>query len=91
MSKHGDLIVLWNYSLVCQWNFLSGFVAKWVGHQTTALNILGSNESGTFDNMNCNEYLKSMFLIQNCYFYCQLYTCKDVISLKNTQVCAHLR
>lgn len=26
--KLGDLIVLWNYSLVCKWNCLSRFVAK---------------------------------------------------------------
>lgn len=52
--------------------------------------MLGSIESGTFD-MNANEYLKSMFLIKNCYFYCQWYTCKDVTSLNNTQFCAHLR
>lgn len=37
MLKLGELIVLWNYSLVCRWNCLSRFVAKWVGLQTTAL------------------------------------------------------
>lgn len=37
MLKLGELIVLWNYSLVCKWNCLSRFVAKWVGLQTTAL------------------------------------------------------
>lgn len=28
MLKLGELIVLWNYSLVCKWNCLSRFVAK---------------------------------------------------------------
>lgn len=43
MLKLGELIVLWNYSLVCKWNCLSRFVAKWVGLQTTALLDLGFN------------------------------------------------